>query len=244
MKYTIKIICLFSLSIFIVPLLCIAAGGNNENTFEIVSDYTYHIDPGDSQEKYESLCLFGAKLKAVSLSAKYLNHTGVLNDFGAKQKEIFCLVTDGLKFSILEKKTMDKWTYYVKIKTKIRIIDFTKAEIKNIELEKKENNFSWQEEMDQYVDKSIDPGKELSRAYRYLRKKNWRIAIIYLDHLQKKYPNWQELYSAKAIGFFATNKIQAMMNALKTSCALGNREACQDMEGFIGHNKNVKTFIK
>ena len=217
-----------------------ADNGKIDNTFEIVSDYTYFTAPDDSREEYESLCLFGAKYKAVALSAKYLNHIGVLKNYGEKKKEIFCLVADDLKITIINKKLLDTGKYYTKIKTKIEVTNFTRAEIKNIELEKQENKFSWQEEMEQYVYKTIEPGKEISRAYRYLRKRHRRLSIIYLNHLQKKYPNWSEIYFAKAIGFYATNKFEAMMNALKTSCKLGNREACEDFEGFTKHSKNIK----
>jgi hypothetical protein len=240
MKYSATIIYLLSYLLFLFPPLCMADNEKIDNTFEIVSDYTYFIAPDDSREEYESLCLFGAKYKAVALSAKYLNHIGVLKNYGKKKKEIFCLVVDDLKFTIIKKKLIAAGKYYTKIKTKIEVTDFTKAEIKNIELEKQESKFSWQEEMEQYVYKTIEPGKEISRAYRYLRKKDRRIAIIYLNHLQKKYPNWQEIYFARAIGFYAINKIEAMMNALKTSCALGNREACEDLEGFAEHRNGIK----
>ncbi len=86
--------------------------------------------------------------------------------------------------------------------------------------------------MEQYVNKTIEPGKEISRAYRYIRKKERRIAIIYLNHLQKKYPNWSELYLAKAIGFYISNDIEGMMSALQMSCNLGNKEACDDLSFF------------
>jgi hypothetical protein len=240
MKYSATIICLLSYLTFIFPLLCMANNEKIDNTFEIVSDSTYFIAPNDSQKEYESLCLFGAKYKAVTLSAKYLNHIGALKNYGKKKKEIFCIVADDLKITVIKKKLMDTGKYYTKIKTKIEVTDFTKAEIKNIELEKQESKFSWQEEMEQYVYETIEPGKEISRAYRYLRKKDRRLSIIYLDHLQKKYPNWQEIYFARAIGFYAINKIEAMMNALKTSCALGNREACEDLEGFAEHRNGIK----
>ena len=240
MKDIVKIICVLAFLIVIFSMLCMADNGKIDNTFEIVSGYTYFIAPDDSREEYESLCLFGAKYKAVTLSAKYLNHIGVLKNYGEKKKEIFCLVADDLKISIIKRKMIDTGKYYTKIKTKIEVTDFTRAEIRNIELENQENKFSWQEEMEQYVYKMIKPGKEISRAYRYLRKKDRRLSIIYLDHLQKKYPNWQEIYFAKAIGFYATNKIEAMMNALKTSCALGNRETCEDLEGFAEHRKGIK----
>lgn len=241
MRNKVIITYLLSLLIFFPPMLCIADNETVENSFEIVSDYTYRIDSDDSQKEYEPLCLFGAKFKAVALSAKYLTHLDVLKHYGKKQKEIFCLVTDELKVFVIENKVVDNGTsYYTKIRTKVRIKDFIKAEIKNDELEKEENAFSWQEEMGQYVYKSVDPGKELSRAYRYLRKKYWRIAIIYLDHLQQKYPNWQEIYFAKAIGLYAENKPVAIMKALKTSCSLGNKEACEDLKGFSKHRKGIQ----
>lgn len=244
MKYAATIICILSFLAFIFTPLCLADNGKIDNTFEIVSDFTYFIAPGDSREVYESLCLFGAKYKAIALSAKYLNHIDVLKNYGEKKKEIFCLAADDLKITIIEKKLIDGKKYYTKIKTKIVITDFIKAESKNIELEKQENKFSWQEEMEQYVYKTIEPGKEISRAYRYLRKKDRRIAIIYLDHLQNKYPNWQEIYFAKAIGFYALNNVEAMMNALKISCSLGNREACEDLEGFAEHHKGLQIGIE
>jgi len=244
MKYGATIICILSFLTVVCTPLCRADDGKVDNAFEIVSDFTYLIAPGDSQEVYESLCLFGAKYKAIALSAKYLNHIDVLKNYGEKKKEVFCLVADDLKITIIEKKRIDAKKYYTKIKTKIVITDFMRAEIKSIELEKQESKFSWQEEMEQYVDKTIEPGKEISRAYRYLRKKDRRIAIIYLDHLQKKYPNWQEIYFAKAIGFYALNKVEAMMNALKISCSLGNREACEDLEGFSEHPKGIQIGIE
>jgi tetratricopeptide (TPR) repeat protein len=164
----------------------------------------------------------------------------MLKNYGGKKREIYCLVADNLKTTIIKKSLKGTNEYYIKIKINLDIADFTKAEIKNIELEKQEEQFTWQEEMEQYVYKPIEPGEEISRAYRYLRKNEWRIAIIYLDHLQKKYPNWHEIYFAKAIGYYAENKPKAMINALHTSCSLGNREACEDLKGFSENHKEIK----
>jgi len=190
------------------------------------------------------LGLFGAKYKAVVLSAKYLTHKGLLENYGDKQKEIFCLAANEIKAVVIEKKLIDKEnSYYVKIETNIESTDFIRAEIQNLDLEKEEMNFSFKEKMGQDVYESIDPAQELSRAYRYLRKKYWRVAIIYLDHLEKKYPNWGEIYLAKAIGFYAMHNMQGMMDALKTSCSLGNREACEDLEGLRqSHNKGITLY--
>ncbi|RLC25675.1 MAG: hypothetical protein DRH93_01165 [Deltaproteobacteria bacterium] len=243
MRIKIIITCLLSATLLLNWVPCFAEESKNEDTLALVSDYTYKIGSIDSQEKYESLCLFGAKYKAVVLSAKYLNHIGLLKNYGKKQKEIFCLAASELKFSIIEKRLIEKEnSYYIKIKTTIKSTDFIKGEIKNIKLEEEEKHFSWQEEMGQNVYRKIDPGQELSRAYRYFRKRDWRIAIIYLDHLEKKYPNWHEVYFAKAIGFYATNNIKAMMTALKISCSLGNREACEDIEGLLQYDESLKIY--
>jgi len=203
MRIKIIITCLISATVLFSSTPCFAkAYKDEEAALVIVSDYTYKIGAADSQKEYESLCLFGAKYNAVVLSAKYLTHIGLLKNYGKKQKEIFCLAASELKISIIENRLIENGTsYYIKIKATTKITDFIKGEIKNIELEKDEKKISWQEEMEQNVYKQIDPGQELSRAYRYLRKRDWRIAIIYLDHLEKKYPNWQEVYFAKAIRF-------------------------------------------
>jgi len=94
--------------------------------------------------------------------------------------------------------------------------------------------------MEQTVYKTIRPGEEISRAYRYFRKKEWRMAIIYLNHLQKKYPNWHEIYCAKAIGYYAENKPEAMVDALHSACSLGNNEACEDVKKFSEHHEIIK----
>lgn len=219
------------------------AQNNSEDDFlETVTEYTYRIAPGESPQKYEALAMFGAKYKAVVLSAKYLSHKDLLENYGKKQKEIFCLTADELKPTVIEKKLLESGeAFFIKIRTKVDSTDFIRAQIKDLQLEKSERRFSLHEKMEQHVSKAIDPALELSRAYRYIRKMQWRIAVIYLEHLEKKYPNWAEIYLAKAIAFYAIHEIQNMMAALRTSCALGNREACEDIEGLINSNeKNLK----
>jgi hypothetical protein len=192
----------------------------------------------DSKEKSRALALFGAKLKAVSLAAKYLTHKGVLEHYERRQSEIFSLTTNEIKTSIIDEKFHeDKNSYYVKIKSEVTSIDFIKAQIRDVELEKKESSFSYSEEMEQPVSKIIDPGAELSRAYRYIRKEQWRISIIYLDHLEKKYPYWGDVFLAKAIAFYGMDQIDKMVDALKTACSLGNQEACNELLSFSSNSK-------
>ena len=105
--------------------------------------------------------------------------------------------------------------------------DFVKAKIADAALEKEEIAFSWQEEMEPLLSLTFEPGRELSRAYRYIRKRQWRKAIIYLDHLEKKYPYWRELYFAKALGFEGMHVTQRAVRYFRKACERGEPRACR-----------------
>jgi len=232
MRKPFAVVTLISLLVVLVQGTCFAQSNAPDDVFELITDDTYKAGPADSREKAEALGLFGAKYKAVALAAKYLIHKGLLKNYGKKQTEIYCLATKEIETVTIETRLADDGqTYRIKIQSRVQSTDFIRAEIRNAALEKREKRFSLQEELEQYVYQQIDPALELSRAYRYLRQNLWRMAVIYLDHLEKKYPRWDEIYMAKAIGLYATHKKGGMMAALRTACALGNREACEDIEG-------------
>jgi hypothetical protein len=222
---------------------CVADNQNREDMVALFPEFKYPIGKGDSKEKSRALALFGAKLKAVAFSAKYLTHKGLLEHYGKKQNEIFCLTTREIHTEIIDEgiQETDK-VYYVRIKAEINNSDFIKAEIKNLELEKNELKLTYAEEMGQYVIEGTDPGLELSRAYRHIRKAQWRLAIIYLDHLGKKYPNWSDLYLAKALAFYGQDEIEKMKDALKTACSLDNQEACNDFQNLNKNQEKNFTF--
>jgi len=203
-----------------------------EDTVTVTADYIYTPPQKEPEETARALALFGARYKAAALGAKFLSHKGLLVHFGNRQREILCLAADQIEAVILEKR-LDSETglFAVRIRSTIDATDFIRAEIADQALEKEENGLSFRDEMEQPVSGELRPGKELSRAYRYLRKKQWRIAVIYLDHLQEKYPYWGEVYLAKALGFYSLNQTVMMADALKTACRLNNQEACQDLEG-------------
>jgi len=102
--------------------------------------------------------------------------------------------------------------------------------MENQELEDAEAQESFLEEMEPTISEELHPGKEMARMHRLLRKKKWRMALIYLDRLEMKYPNWSEIYLAKAVVFYATHESLQMKEALKKSCDLGNHKACEDMK--------------
>ena len=209
-----------------------------DDTIKVITDYTYTMAAEDSKDKSRALAEFGAKLKAVNLAAKYLTHKGVLEHYEKKQNEIFCLTANEIKVSMIDERFYrDTNTYYVKIKSEVTSIDFIKAQIRDDELEKNEAGFSYSEEMEQPVSKAIDPGEELSRAYRYIRKEQWRISVIYLHHLGKKYPHWGDVFLAKAIAFYGMDDIDKMTTALKAACDLKNQEACNELLSFSSDSR-------
>jgi len=219
------------LLLFVFTAMCVAEAPTSDDSVGLTTEYTYILGKGDSEATAKALALFGAKIRAVVSAAKYLTHKDLLNHYGRKQHEIFCLTADEVEASVLDedfKKEDDR--YFVKVRSTVRVSDFVKAEIRDSELETKERKLSYREEMGQMVIKNVDPGRELSRAYRHLRKREWRIAIIYLDHLGKKYPHWGDLYLAKAIGYYGLDDSDRMMDSLETACALKNQEACDDLK--------------
>lgn len=217
--------------------IAMTADAQQGDSVTVTVAYTYPRGAGDTAEKARALALFGAKLKAVRLAAKYLTHKGLLEHYEKNQNEIYCLATDEIEATLLEEQIdAGKGTHYVKIRSQITNVDFIRAHIKDLEAEKQEAQFPYNREMEQPVMAVVDPGRELSRAYRYIRQKQWRIAIIYLDHLEKKYPSWGDLYQAKAIAFYGLNDPDRMVEVLNKACALNNQEACLELQSFSPGN--------
>ena len=84
--------------------------------------------------------------------------------------------------------------------------------------------------MDPDVSKETDPAKEVAKAYRLMRNRDWRMAVINLDHLGIKYPYWGEIDMAKAISYYALRKPRQMKKSLEKACGLGNEEGCEDLK--------------
>jgi hypothetical protein len=194
---------------------------------QTVTAFSYHAGPDDSRQTARALALYGAKYKAVLLSADRLAGRGLLKDYGNRRMEIFCLVADEMQSGIIHESFSEKNSIAtVKIESSVSLNDFVRAEIRNTAFEKEEMHFSLQEEMEPVVSPTIAPARELSRAYRYIRKHHWRMAIIYLDHLEKKYPHWGTLFLAKAMAYLGMHETDRATSALSSACYLGDQEAC------------------
>jgi hypothetical protein len=230
------VVCAFVCGLAAASGLALSADAPGDDTVVGTSEFRYRAGRQDRPETAQALAFFGAKYQAVAFSAKYLSHKMLLEPYHNRQREIFCLAADEIQADIVDRRQDGPdQVLYLKIRYVVRVSDFIRAEIKNTELENKESNFPWDQEMEQRVSEAVRPGEELSRAYRYLRKRQRRIAIIYLDHLLKKYPNWGDAYLARAIGYYTMNDRRNMVADLQTACGLFNQEACDDLTALDDH---------
>jgi hypothetical protein len=227
LKTAVKLFFLAMVLVHWVSVGALAEADSIAGEMQATTVFSYRAGPGDSKDTMRALALYGAKHEAVVRAAGQLAARGLLKAYGERQMELYCLVAARLSFSIADESfSKDGRTFKVTIKSRVSLSDFVSAEIDDAALEKEEQGFSLQEEMEPTVPPGVDPARELSRAYRYIRKHHWRMAIIYLDHLEKKYPHWGALFLAKAMGFEGMHETQKAMDALSSACRLGNQDAC------------------
>ena len=207
-----------------------------DDIFLIEAEGSYRMEADSLVDLSKKLALFTAKRKAVDLAGRYLSRKSLIKVYELNRDEIYSLAAREIWVEVLEEKrqTVGKASsYHVRIRARVQASDFVKAEMADIKQEKKEARESYQEEMEQHISAEIDPGKDIAKAYRLLREKKWRIAMIYLNHLEKKYPNWAEIYMAKALAYYIFHEPVFMQKALNEACRLGNNTACDDL-------KNIK----
>ncbi|MBW2516860.1 MAG: hypothetical protein JRE88_08755 [Deltaproteobacteria bacterium] len=219
--------------LFLISVDGVASAANEVNTIEIEAAGSYRMRADASIDLAKKVAFFNAKRHAVDLAGRYFSHKSLIKTYELNKEEIYSLVARDIQADVLEEKseTIEKTpTYRLRIRAKIMASDFVKAEIADARQEKKESEESYREEMEQPVSAEIDPGKDIAKAYRLLREKKWRIAMIYLNHLEKKYPNWDRIYMAKAIAHYILNEPVFMKKALNAACRLGNGTACDDLK--------------
>jgi len=202
----------------------------------LVTTFTYRGGADELPPKARALTLFGANHEAVLTAAEVLASKGLLEHYGEKADEIYCLAADEIEAAIIEEHyDPRKHTYFVRVRSHSTVADFIRAQIKDAEMDKQEAAFPFSREMEQPLIAGIHPAVELSRAYRHIRRRRWRIAIIYLDHLEKKYPYWGEMFLARAMAFRGMHRMEHMAEALKQACVVDNQEACRKLEGLAPH---------
>jgi len=214
-----------------------------DNVIEVEARGSYLMGDGNSKQLARQLAIFEAKRAALETAGKYLTHKSLIPVYDMKKEEIYSLAARETQGEIIE----ERWEpigktikCLIRIKAKVQISDFIKAGIQNQKLEKEDERESLLEEMDPVLSKEIDPGKDIAKAYRLLRKREWRMAVIYLDHLEKKYPNWGNIYMAKAIAFYPLHAPLEMKKALEMACRLGKNGACDDLKNLkMVHNLDL-----
>jgi hypothetical protein len=223
------------LFVFIWPLLSYMprAWSLEGDVVEVQTTGAYKMGPGDSEKLAERLALFQAKKRAIETAAKYLSSQNLIDIHESRKREIYSLAASLIPSQVLQKQWKREGNSrecLIRIRASVGISDMIKAEKEDRKLEKKDSQESFSEEMQPGVSHKIDPARDISKAYRLLRRKEWRVAVIYLDVLEKKYPHWGDVFMAKAIFYYAVREPGEMKNALKRACRLGSDEACSDLE--------------
>ena len=224
--------------IWVIFLIFLSASGfsqdsSNNTTIELESEGICLYKKGDSKHITKKLARFSAKKSAVELAGKYFKRKKLIEPYEHKKDEVYCLLGDEINEDIIK----ETWAstgaiskYFVRIRVKITPVDFIRAEIANLQYEKKEAKITLRKKMEPVISKKIEPGHDLSHAYRLLRKSQWRAAVIYLDRLEMKYPNLGEIHLAKSIAYYAMHEVEAMKMSLENACNLGTEEACDDLK--------------
>ena len=204
----------------------------NNITIELESEGVCLFKKGDSKQITKKLARFNAKKTAVELAGKYFKRKKLVEPYEHKKDEIYCILADEINEDIIK----ETWTStgpifkcFVRIRVKITPVDFIRAEILNLEYEKKEAKITLRKKMEPAISKKIEPGHDLAHAYRLLRRTQWRLSIIYLDRLEMKYPNLGDIHLAKSIAYYAMHEIEAVKASLEHAYRLGTEEACDDL---------------
>ena len=228
----------FQKIIWVVLLIFLSGSGfsqdiRNDTTIELESEGVCLFKKGDSKQITKKLAGFNAKKAAVELAGKYFKRKKLVEPYEHKKDEIYSILADEINEDIIK----ETWTStgpiskcFVRIRVKITPVDFIRAEILNLEYEKKEAKITLRKKMEPSIGKKIEPGHDLAHAYRLLRKAQWRAAVIYLDRLEMKYPNLGEIHLAKSIAYYAMQEIEAVKASLEHACRLGTEEACDDLK--------------
>ena len=200
---------------------------------EVESEAVYTMRGKDSKNLAMALALFEAKSKAVEVGAKYLATKGLIEVFGERKKEIYALAAGEIKPKIVEERWQhagEAIQYLLRIRTLVKDSDFIKAEMEDQRLEAQDSEETFRQEMEPDINKKTDPSTDLAKAYRLMRNRDWRMAVIYLDQLEIKYPNWGYIHMAKAIVYYALHEPRQMKKSLETACGLDHEEACEDLK--------------
>ena len=209
------------------------AAAEEPDVFQVETEGSYHMAPAESVAVAKAVAMFNARRKAVEIAGRYLVRKNLIPTYELNRDEIYSLAAREIRIEIREEDqnpVMNGSIYRIRIRAWVQASDFIKAELEDMREKENETRETFSEEMEQPIAVEIDPGKDIAKAYRLLREKKWRIAMIYMDHLEKKYPNWDRIYMAKAITYYILHEPVFMKRALSQACDLGLQIACDDLK--------------
>jgi hypothetical protein len=207
----------------------VAAHADDAVTFSFETEASYTLGPGDSKPLARRLALFRARREAVFRAADRFAQRRLIQFADRDKDELVHLVTDTLNSDLLEDQCQtdgpaDICT--VRARTVVKLSDFIDAQLASLRLASNEDEENYRDEMEPQVPVPLRPGHALAKAYRLIDKQELRMAIIYLDRLTDRYPNWWEIYDLKAMAFRRQNRPARMLEALRKACELGSPTAC------------------
>ena len=219
--------------LLLIPFQLRWALGSEEDSLEVVAEGQFQAKAGTSKKFARQLAIFEAKKKAVESAGRYLAGKHLVLSYEQKKEEIYCLVTTKILSKVIAEDMQSSgnmFTYLVRIRATITSSDYIEADILDKQMEIKEGRKPLKGELEPEVTDKIEPGVDISQAYRLLRKEKLRPAMIYLDQLEKKYPNWAAVYMAKAMGFYLLHEPLNMKKELVKACTAGSTIACDDLK--------------
>jgi len=212
-----------------------------EDSLEVVADGKFQAPNGTPEKLARQIALFEAKQKAVESAGRYLAGKHLVISYEQKKKEIYSLVATKIQSKVIAENiesSGNTFIFHIRIRVTLRSCDYIEADILDKQMEIKEANESLKEEMEPEITDKIEPGFDIAVAYRLLRKEKLRPAMIYLNRLEKKYPNWSAIFMAKAMGFYLLHDPSNMKQELIRACTAGNASACDDLKSL----KRVRQF--
>ena len=209
------------------------AQGAEEDSLEVVAEGKFQAQAGTPKKLARQIALFEAKKKAVESAGRYLAGKHLVLSYEQKKEEIYSLVATKIHAKVIDENLETSghtFNYTIRIRATIHSADYIEADILDKQMEIKESREHLKEELEPAITAKMEPGLDISQAYRLLRKEKLRPAMIYLDRLEKKYPNWAAIYMAKAMGFYLLHEPSNMKQELIRACKAGNASACDDLK--------------
>ena len=220
-----------AVGIVMITFAARAAGADDTVSVSVETEASYTLSPGDSKSLARRLALFRAKRMAADQAADRFTAQKLIQFVDRDKNELVCLVADRLDAELLQDHCRTDGhtdTCTAQAITRVSLSDFIDAQLTSLRLGA-EDEADYREEMAPEIAAPFRPGLALAKAYRLIHKKEWRMAIIYLDRITQRYPNWREAYEVKAVALNFENQFSARREALQQACALGSSTACADV---------------